>query len=102
LIGHVCPAVPKAVVGDPLRLQRILVNLVGNAIKFTNRGEVVLSIDCCARLDERLALAFSVSDTGLGIPTAKSARSSRLSPRPILRPHDVSVEPASAWRSSHD
>jgi PAS domain S-box-containing protein len=71
LVGQVSPTVPKAVVGDPLRLQQILVNLVGNAIKFTNRGEVVLSIDSCIRSKERLTLAFSVSDTGLGIPADK-------------------------------
>ena len=65
------PAVPDSLVGDPLRLRQIVINLVGNAIKFTDRGEVV--VDC--RLSEATpgfcTLQFSVRDTGIGIPTEK-------------------------------
>ncbi len=62
---------PEVLVGDPNRLRQVLVNLVGNAIKFTGRGEVVVSVglDPDAPPDgEGVALAFSVRDTGIGIP----------------------------------
>jgi signal transduction histidine kinase/CheY-like chemotaxis protein len=65
--------VPKAVVGDPARLRQILVNLVGNAIKFTEKGEVRVEVAAAppgrdVSCDERRGLEFSVSDTGIGIP----------------------------------
>jgi two-component system sensor histidine kinase/response regulator len=66
LLIDIDPAVPPALVGDPLRLRQILVNLVGNAIKFTERGHVLVAI----RPESDQApgsLRFSVSDTGLGI-----------------------------------
>ncbi|MDR7378638.1 PAS domain S-box-containing protein [Rhodoferax ferrireducens] len=61
------PALPKWVVGDALRLQQILLNLVGNAIKFTARGEVVLSVACVAQEPAGLSIAFTIRDTGIGI-----------------------------------
>lgn len=67
LACHVAHGVPAAVEGDPHRLRQIVVNLVGNAIKFTERGEVVLDVDAeCASGDE-LILHFRVTDTGIGI-----------------------------------
>jgi two-component system, sensor histidine kinase and response regulator len=60
--------VPGAVVGDPLRLGQILLNLAGNAVKFTERGEVAVSVELSARAGRTARVRFSVSDTGVGIP----------------------------------
>ncbi|GAK57486.1 putative two-component system sensor protein [Candidatus Vecturithrix granuli] len=68
LIPQVAPEVPLALVGDPLRLRQILINLTNNALKFTNGGEVVIKVDVKAQCDDRVQLVFSVSDTGIGIP----------------------------------
>ncbi len=68
------PAVPPLVVGDAMRLQQVLINLGGNAVKFTAEGEVVISIavrDCSAG---RVSLEFSVRDTGIGIAPDDHAR----------------------------
>jgi Signal transduction histidine kinase len=66
--------VPAFVEGDPLRLRQVLLNLVGNAIKFTERGSVTISIELLDSLDDgRVALRFAVSDTGIGIPDAARA-----------------------------
>ena len=71
LACHVHPDVPDALLGDPLRLRQIVVNLVGNAIKFTEHGEVVLRVRSESRPDGNTQLSFSVSDTGIGIPPEK-------------------------------
>jgi CheY-like chemotaxis protein/HPt (histidine-containing phosphotransfer) domain-containing protein len=99
LACHILPEVPAAVVGDPGRLRQIIVNLVGNAIKFTERGEVVVEVKRGAKSEERgakseergakseereakstaldasrsslIELHFSVRDTGIGIPAEK-------------------------------
>jgi CheY-like chemotaxis protein len=63
--------VPDGLVGDPGRLRQVIVNLVGNAIKFTPRGEVVLHVERQSRTDRDVALHFAVSDTGIGIPHDK-------------------------------
>ncbi len=63
--------VPEAVVGDPIRLQQILGNLLGNAVKFTDRGYIVLEVRQDARIDGRSLLHFSITDTGIGIPADK-------------------------------
>ena len=63
--------VPSRVLGDPGRLKQILVNLAGNAIKFTERGEVVVSVEQTPNQDAGMELHFSVRDTGIGIPAAK-------------------------------
>ncbi len=67
LILSVAPDVPRRLVGDPLRLGQILINLAGNAVKFTERGEVVIDVRIRERRDTHLLLAFSVVDTGIGI-----------------------------------
>ena len=68
LLYEVSSDVPDAVVGDPGRLRQIIVNLVGNAVKFTDRGKVVLSVTCEGREEDAARLHFTVTDTGIGIP----------------------------------
>jgi PAS domain S-box-containing protein len=71
LVAFVHPDVPPYVMGDPTRLRQVLVNLVGNAIKFTERGEVIVRIDPSRDEAGSSRLRFSVSDTGIGIPADK-------------------------------
>lgn len=66
-------AVPDQLVGDPTRLRQIVVNLVGNAIKFTAQGEANLAVSLEALDDQEVRLNFSVADTGIGIPAEKRA-----------------------------
>jgi signal transduction histidine kinase/DNA-binding response OmpR family regulator len=75
LIYDVQPAVPEALVGDPGRIRQILVNLVGNAIKFTERGDIVVNVEEEAQEQaaETCMLHFRVCDTGIGIPADKQA-----------------------------
>jgi PAS domain S-box-containing protein len=65
------PGVPQWVIGDAGRLRQVVVNLVGNAIKFTERGEVVLGVAVDSRRDEDILLHLTVRDTGIGIPLEK-------------------------------
>ncbi|WFR77756.1 PAS domain-containing protein [Janthinobacterium rivuli] len=68
------PGVPDELIGDALRMEQILINLVGNAVKFTAHGEVVLSIGMEAEDAASATLAFSVRDTGIGIGAAEQER----------------------------
>ncbi|MBC7966994.1 MAG: PAS domain-containing protein [Fuerstia sp.] len=67
----IAPNVPECLVGDASRLRQIIVNLVGNAIKFTAKGEVVLAVEASSSSGDQRILNFSVSDTGIGIPADK-------------------------------
>lgn len=67
LVIHQDPGLPDALIGDPFRLQQILVNLVGNAIKFTDHGYIEIRIGYRELPDDRLDLCVSVRDTGIGI-----------------------------------
>jgi DNA-binding response OmpR family regulator len=68
LSARVRPDVPRVLVGDANRLRQVLINLLGNALKFTERGEVALEVKALACPDHRAELEFAVSDTGIGIP----------------------------------
>ncbi len=65
------PEVPDSLIGDPGRLSQVLVNLAGNAIKFTEQGEVVINVEQNSRSDDQVSLRFSVRDTGIGIAADK-------------------------------
>jgi two-component system sensor histidine kinase/response regulator len=71
LLCEVAPEVPQAVAGDSNRLRQILVNLVGNAIKFTSKGEVALGVNVLETEGKQCLLQFTISDTGIGIPSEK-------------------------------
>jgi len=66
-------SVPEDVVGDPGKLRRVLLNLVANAVKFTERGEVTLRVSPVVIADARMTLHFEVRDTGIGIPRERQA-----------------------------
>jgi PAS domain S-box-containing protein len=71
LICDISPDIPQMLAGDPGRIRQICVNLVGNAIKFTERGEIVISVRPESIADGEAKIRFSVSDTGIGIPFEK-------------------------------
>jgi signal transduction histidine kinase len=68
------PDVPEGLVGDPSRLRQVLINLLGNSLKFTERGEINLRVQRESMNEESMILHFSVEDTGIGIPVEKQAR----------------------------
>lgn len=68
LVMHIDTAVPACVRGDPVRLRQIILNLVGNAVKFTSDGEVVLRVSVDENRAGRTLLCFEIADTGIGIP----------------------------------
>ncbi len=74
MIVAVCPRVPPAVRGDSFRLGQVLTNLVGNALKFTERGEIELRAECRDITDGRVTMRFLVKDTGIGISSEQQAR----------------------------
>ncbi|MBW2437710.1 MAG: PAS domain S-box protein, partial [Deltaproteobacteria bacterium] len=61
------PSVPRFLVGDPLRLGQVLINLANNAVKFTDTGEIVVSTERVQQTEDRVTLKFAVSDTGIGL-----------------------------------
>src|SRR5438874_3538938 len=65
---------PTALIGDPARLRQILTNLIGNAVKFTDRGEVGVRVEAVEAEGPSVVLAFDVSDSGIGIPPEKQRR----------------------------
>ncbi len=65
------PELPDDVVGDPARLRQVLVNILGNAIKFTHQGKIALRADCQSCRDNVVGVLFTLSDTGIGIPADK-------------------------------
>jgi two-component system sensor histidine kinase/response regulator len=71
LIVDIAPTIPNTLRGDPGRLRQVLVNLLGNAIKFTSQGEVILRATIEASTEKDVVLHFAVADTGVGIPVAR-------------------------------
>lgn len=71
LACHVAPDVPCLLIGDPTRLTQILINLIGNAVKFTDKGSVIVRITNDPEMNTTGAIRFSVSDTGIGIAPDK-------------------------------
>jgi len=74
LSANVAAGLPPIVRGDPTRLRQILLNLIGNAIKFTDTGSVTVTVEEQWRRDTEISLQFSVRDTGIGIPAAQLDR----------------------------
>jgi two-component system, sensor histidine kinase len=74
LSWYISPELPHAVVGDPVRIRQILVNLLGNAVKFTETGEIAVSVSLSntGKSEDILPVVFSVRDTGIGISPDKS------------------------------
>jgi PAS domain S-box-containing protein len=71
LVCDIRPDVPGEVVGDPTRLRQVIVNLMGNAIKFTDRGEVVLHVETEEKTSQGTSLHFAIQDSGIGISSEK-------------------------------
>ena len=68
LIFDIAPEIPEDLIGDPVRLQQVFSNLIGNAIKFTKEGKIQVKININSEKDQEIELKFSVADTGIGIP----------------------------------
>jgi signal transduction histidine kinase len=66
--------IPDTLIGDPGRLRQVVLNLIGNSIKFTREGEVVLQVETAERTEETIRLRFVLTDTGIGIPADKQVR----------------------------
>ena len=103
LVTHVLPDVPRRLIGDPLRLRQIFINLLGNAIKFTECGEIVLTVERAGMRSRAATTAAScrcVSRCAIpesGSPQTSWGRSSRVSARPIRRP--LASTAAAGWGS---
>jgi signal transduction histidine kinase len=65
---RIAPEIPTALIGDPARLRQVLINLIGNAIKFTEQGEVIVRVERDPENAAAGALRFAVCDTGIGVP----------------------------------
>jgi signal transduction histidine kinase/DNA-binding response OmpR family regulator len=74
LLLDISPGLPRGLSGDPHRLQQILVNLIGNSVKFTAKGEIELGIELLEQVGEKVKLSFSVRDTGIGMTEEQLTR----------------------------
>jgi PAS domain S-box-containing protein len=71
--SYIDDRIPRTIVADPLRLNQVLLNLAGNALKFTERGSIVIRVELQSMNDSGMMLKFSVSDSGIGIPRDKQS-----------------------------
>jgi two-component system, sensor histidine kinase and response regulator len=104
LIVSAADAVPRALVGDATRLGQILINLTGNAIKFTERGEVAVTVTrieppSADPADDRVTLCFAVRDTGPGIPEDRLEAIFQSFSQPTVRSRDAMAGPVWGWPS---
>lgn len=74
LLFSIDPNLPTVLIGDPLRLQQVIINIAGNAIKFTEHGQIVLSVQQGQKSDHKVCLEFAVSDTGIGMTEDERGR----------------------------
>jgi len=74
MVAEIADDVPRSVVGDPMRLRQILTNLIGNALKFTANGHVLVTVAVDDEYDDAAVVRFAVEDTGIGIPAEAHAR----------------------------
>jgi len=74
LLFHVSSDIPHTLLGDPLRLGQVLINLLGNAVKFTERGEIRLISELLERTGDKVKLRFSIKDTGIGMTKEQASR----------------------------
>ena len=74
MLINVAPDLPQSLIGDPLRLQQVLINLCGNAVKFTEEGEIIVSVELLGTGSATSMLRFSVRDTGIGMTREQCAR----------------------------
>ena len=74
LLCYTNPGVPQYIIGDPTRLRQILINLAGNSLKFTEKGEIAINAKILKIEDDKVSLHFTVKDTGIGIPKEKQAK----------------------------
>jgi two-component system sensor histidine kinase/response regulator len=85
LLFDISSDIPPALLGDPLRLGQVFINLLGNAVKFTERGEIRLIGELLERTGDKVKLRFSVKDTGIGMTKEQASRLFQAFLKPILR-----------------
>jgi len=74
MIIRYSPDTPRALIGDPVRMRQVLSNIVGNAVKFTARGHVLIEAHCNSRVNGQATMTLRIEDTGIGIDESQSAR----------------------------
>ena len=101
LRASIDPDAPTELRGDGGRLRQVLINLIGNAIKFTPRGEVKLHISVDRQTKEMAFLRFRITDTGIGITPKRRPDFFKHSPRQTARRRDATAARGSGWRSAN-
>jgi PAS domain S-box-containing protein len=66
--------IPEVLVGDPVRLHQIILNLISNAVKFTNKGKIIVNVSLLSEDEKKATIQFSITDTGIGIPETKISK----------------------------
>ncbi|UAB71991.1 response regulator [Vibrio sp. SCSIO 43132] len=74
LLFHIPRTIPQQLIGDPLRIGQVIINLVNNSVKFTEQGEITVSVDLLEQIGDRIELEFTVADTGIGMTREQSSR----------------------------